>query len=508
MDQSANNKRIAKNTLILYIRMFFTMIVSLYTSRVILNALGVDDYGIYNAVGGFVAMFAVISNSLSAAISRFITFELGKGNKVRINKIFSTSVLIQLLIALCIVLLAITLGTWFLNTKMVIPDDRVYAANWVFYLSILTFVVNLISVPYNACIIAHEQMKAFAYIGILEAVGRLCIAFAIMISPMDKLVFYALLMGLLAGGIRLLYGWYCKRHFEECHFRWVYDKELVTEIFGFAGWNFIGSASGILKDQGVNVLLNIFYGPSVNAARAVATQVSSAVTQFSTNFMTALNPQITKSYATNERQYTFSLICKGARLSFFLLLILSLPILIETKTILTLWLKIVPDYLVPFTRLVLISMLIGSLSQGMITLMLATGDIRKYQLVVGGVVLLDFPLSYIALKLGFSPTSVFVISVFIALVCLFLRLKMLKDMVDFPVKEFVKTVLLRVGGVFLLSLCLPLFITYFMPDSILRFFLNLFVCVLASVIIVWVIGCTTTERKMLLVKAKQLLRLK
>lgn len=508
MDQSANNKRIAKNTLILYIRMFFTMIVSLYTSRVILNALGVDDYGIYNAVGGFVAMFAVISNSLSAAISRFITFELGKGNKVRINKIFSTSVLIQLLIALCIVLFAITLGTWFLNTKMVIPDDRVYAANWVFYLSVLTFVVNLISVPYNACIIAHEQMKAFAYIGILEAVGRLCIAFAIMISPMDKLVFYALLMGLLAGGIRLLYGWYCKRHFEECHFRWVYDKELVKEIFGFAGWNFIGSASGILKDQGVNVLLNIFYGPSVNAARAVATQVSSAVTQFSTNFMTALNPQITKSYATNERQYTFSLICKGARLSFFLLLILSLPILIETKTILTLWLKIVPDYLVPFTRLVLISMLIGSLSQGMITLMLATGDIRKYQLVVGGVVLLDFPLSYIALKLGFSPTSVFVISLFIALVCLFLRLKMLKDMVDFPVKEFVKTVLLRVGGVFLLSLCLPLFITYFMPDSILRFFLNLFVCILTSVIIVWVIGCTTTERKMLLVKAKQLLRLK
>ena len=322
MDQSANSKRIAKNTLMLYIRMFFTMIVNLYTSRVILNALGVEDYGIYNAVGGFVAMFAVISNSLSAAISRFITFELGKGDKARINKIFSTSVLIQLLIALCIVLLAVTLGTWFLNTKMVIPDDRMHAANWVFYLSILTFVVNLISVPYNACIIAHEQMKAFAYIGILEAVGRLGIAFAIMVSPIDKLVFYALLMGLLAGGIRLLYGWYCKRHFEECHFGWVYDKELVKEIFGFAGWNFIGSASGVLKDQGVNVLLNIFSGPSVNAARAVATQVSSAVSQFSTNFMTALNPQITKSYATNEREYTFSLICKGARLSFFLLLLI------------------------------------------------------------------------------------------------------------------------------------------------------------------------------------------
>ena len=490
----------------LYIRMFFTMIVSLYTSRIILETLGVEDYGIYNAVGGFVAMFAIISNSLSAAISRFITYELGKGTQERINKIFSTAVLIQIIISFGIILLAITLGFWFINSKMVIPEDRLNAANWVFYLSVLTFVVNLISVPYNACIIAHEQMKAFAYIGIIEAVLRLGIAFAIIISPIDALVFYALLMCLLAVLIRSLYGTYCKRHFEECHFRWVYDKVLVKEIFGFAGWNFIGASSGVLKDQGVNVLLNIFCGPAVNAARAIAMQVSSAVTLFSTNFMTALNPQITKSYAANEKEYVFSLVCKGARFSFLLLFVLSLPILVETDTILTLWLKVVPDFLVPFTRLVLLSALIGSLSQGMITLMLATGDIRKYQLVVGGVVLLDFPLSYIALKLGFSPSSVFVIAAFIAFCCLFLRLKMLKDMVGFPVGLFVSSVLIRVLIVSLVSMIIPLLLTYFMPTTIFRMLLNGCLCVLVSMASIFVIGCTPLERKMVTSKMKNIFK--
>ena len=506
MKQSANNKRIAKNTLLLYIRMFFTMIVSLYTSRVILNTLGVEDYGIYNAVGGFVAMFAVISNSLSAAISRFITYELGKGTQERINKIFSTAVLIQLLISLGVILLALTLGTWFINSKMVIPSNRLNAANWVFYLSVLTFVVNLISVPYNACIIAHEQMKAFAYIGIVEAVLRLGIAFAIIISPIDNLVFYALLMCLLAIFIRLMYGTYCKRHFEESHFRWVYDKVLVKEIFGFAGWNFIGASSGVLKDQGVNVLLNIFCGPAVNASRAIAMQVSSAVTQFSTNFMTALNPQITKSYAANEKEYVFNLVCKGARLSFFLLFVLSLPILLETETILTLWLKVVPDFLVPFTRLVLVSTLIGSLSQGMITLMLATGDIRKYQLVVGGVVLLDFPLSFIALKLGLSPSSVFVIAIFIALCCLFLRLKMLKDMVGFPVGMYIRNVLLRVSLVSLVSMIIPLLFTYVAPATIFRMLINGGGCILISVVVIFILGCTTSERNLVVSNMKKLIK--
>ena len=500
MLQSANNKRLAKNTFFLYIRMFFTMLVSLYTSRVILNTLGVEDYGIYNAVGGFVAMFAVISNSLSSAISRFITFELGKGTQERINRIFSSAILIQLFIGIAIMILSGTLGSWFINTKMSIPNDRLGAANWVFYLSVLTFVINLISVPYNACIIAHEQMKAFAYIGIVEAVLRLGIAFAIIISPIDKLILYAILMCLIAVFIRLLYGVYCKRHFEECHFKWKIDYALLKDIFSFAGWNFIGSSAGVMKDQGVNILLNIFHGPTVNASRAVAMQVISAVNQFSSNFMTALNPQITKSYAANEKKYSYDIVCMGARLSFFLLYILSLPIIIETNTILTLWLKVVPDYLPTFTRLVLLNTLIGSLSQGMITLMLATGDIRKYQLVVGSMVLLDFPLAYIALKTGFSPDSVFVITIFISICCLFLRLKMLNTMIGFPVYGFIKNVLLRVLLVFIFSMLLPISITYLIPTSILRLFINIAISLLVCIWVVLFIGCTRSERNIVLEK--------
>ena len=248
MNNSANNKRIAKNTLMLYIRMALLMLVTLYTSRVILNALGVEDYGIYSVVGGFVTMFAIISNSLSAAVSRFITFELGKGNVSKINDVFCTSVIIQVIIALIVFALSETLGVWFLNTQLDIPSDRLYAANWVFQFSLITFVVNLISVPYNATIIAHEHMSAYAYMSIIDAVLRLLIAFLIMISPIDKLVFYALLMCLASILMRVIYGLYCKKHFAECKFRWVLKKNLLKEIFGFAGWNFIGAGSGVLRD--------------------------------------------------------------------------------------------------------------------------------------------------------------------------------------------------------------------------------------------------------------------
>ena len=330
-----NNKRIAKNTLLLYFRMLFLMAVSLYTSRVVLNALGVEDFGIYNVVGGVVAMFSVLSGSLSTAISRFITYELGKGNKENLNKIFSSAVTIQFGLAGIIILLAETIGIWFLNIKMNIPEVRMEAANWVFQFSILTFAINLISVPYNASIIAHEKMSAFAYISILEAVGKLTIAYLITISPIDKLIFYAILMCAVALVVRLTYGNYCKRHFSECTYHFSWDKLLLKQMFGFAGWNFIGASSAILRDQGGNVVINLFCGPTVNAARGIAFQVNNAVNQFVTNFMTALNPQITKSYASGDKEYMMTLIFQGARLSFYMLFLLSLPILVNTHYILT-----------------------------------------------------------------------------------------------------------------------------------------------------------------------------
>lgn len=503
---TSNNKRIAKNTLFLFFRMLLTMAVSLYTSRVVLNTLGVEDYGIYNAVGGFVALFAVVSNSLSASISRFITYELGKVNRGKVNEIFSTAVFMQFVISSCVIFLSITVGAWFLNYKMTIPEERLFAANCVFYLSVITFVVNLISVPYNACIIAYERMKAFAYIGIVEAVGRLGIAFAIMISSIDKLILYASLMCIFAVFIRLLYGWYCKRNFIECHFKWHYDKSLIKEIFCFAGWNFIGAASGVLKDQGINVLLNIFCGPAVNAARGIAIQVSTAVTQFSSNFMTAINPQITKSFAAKEYDYSFNLICKSARFSFFLLFIISLPVLLETNTILTLWLKIVPDHLINFTRLVLSIVLIDSLSQGLVTLMLATGRIKIYQLIVGGCVFMNFPLSYILLKNACEPEMVFILSLLISIICLLLRLVMLNQMINFPVRKFIKHVISPIIKVVFISLIILLGIIIFQPNTAFRLFLNILLCIFISSFTIYAIGCTSSERLIIKEKFAKLIR--
>lgn len=276
-DNQSNKKRIAKNTLLLYVRMLFLMVISLYTSRVILNALGVNDFGIYNVVGGVVAMFSILSGSLSAAISRFITFELGKKDEEGLKKVFSASVTIQLALSAIIVILIEAVGVWFLNEKMSIPANRMYAANWVLQFSVITFVINLISVPYNATIIAHERMSAFAYISIFEGVGKLAIAFLITLAPFDRLIFYSILMCSIAVAVRLVYGTYCKRHFVECtyHFRW--DKELLKRMFGFAGWNFIGATSAILRDQGGNIILNLFFGPAVNAARGIANQVNNAM---------------------------------------------------------------------------------------------------------------------------------------------------------------------------------------------------------------------------------------
>lgn len=308
---SDNNKRIAKNTMLLYFRMLFMMVISLYTSRIVLNALGVNDYGIYNVVGGVVAMFAILSGSLSASISRFITFEIGKGNVDRLKEVFCTAINVQIILIVCIIFLMETIGLWFLNYKMVIPEDRLFAANWVFQFSIATFAINLWSIPYNATIIAHEKMSAFAYISIFDAIAKLSAAFLIMYSPLDKLILYAFLIMITGLFQRVLYSVYCKRNFEECCYKLSFNRNITKEMFGFAGWNFIGASSAVLRDQGGNLLINLFFGPSVNAARGVAMSVNSAVLNFVSNFMTALNPQITKNYASGNYSYMFKLAFQG-----------------------------------------------------------------------------------------------------------------------------------------------------------------------------------------------------
>ena len=499
-----NNKRIAKNTLLLYFRMLFLMAVSLYTSRVILNALGVEDYGIYNVVGGVVAMFSMISGTLSAAISRFITFELGKKDKDRLKVVFSSSVTIQLGLAFLIILFAEPIGIWFLNYKMVIPIERLEAANYVLQLSIVNFVINLISIPYNATIIAHERMSAFAYISIAEALGKLLIAYMVVVSPIDKLVFYAILMCIVSIVIRLIYGAYCKKHFEECNYHFAFDKSLLRRMFGFAGWNFIGASSGVLRDQGGNLLINLFAGPSVNAARGIAMQVNSAIASFVTNFMTALNPQIIKSYAAGDYSYMMTLIMQGARLSFYMLLLLSLPVLICTHYILSLWLGVVPDHTVLFIQLVLILSMSESISYPLITAMLATGHIRNYQIVVGGLQLLNLPLSYALLRMGYMPEIIMVVAIFISQCCLVARLYMLRALIHLQISLYMKKVYFNILLVTLFALIIPMPIRMEMEQNFFSFVLLSSLSVVSTFFSIYWIGCNERERRKIKGKMKQL----
>lgn len=497
---SENNKRIAKNTLLLYVRMLFMMAVSLYTSRVVLNALGVEDFGIYNVVGGVVSMFSVLSGSLSAAITRFITYELGVGNQGNLKKIFSSAVTIQIGLAILIILLAEAIGIWFLNVKMNIPDARIEAANWVFQFSVLTFAVNLISVPYNASIIAHERMSAFAYISILEAMGKLAIASLIMVSPMDKLVFYAILMCAVALIVRSAYGVYCKRHFEECTYRFIFDKDLLKRMFGFAGWNFIGATSAVLRDQGGNVVINLFCGPAVNAARGIAFQVNNAISGFVTNFMTALNPQITKSYAAGDRDYMMTLIFQGARLSFYMLLLLSLPVLVNTHYILGLWLKIIPDHAVLFVQLVLVFAMSESISHPLITAMLATGKIRNYQLVVGGLQMMNLPISYILLRMGMFPEMVIVVAIVISQCCLAARLVMLRSMIGLSVRKYMEKVYINVLVVTVIAAVIPFLLAIKLEESFLYFVLLCLTSFICTGIAIYYVGCNKAEQQFILNK--------
>lgn len=497
MDAHAENtKRIAKNTLMLYVRMLFGMLVSLYTSRVVLQALGVEDYGIYNVVGGVVAMFSIISNSLSSSVSRFLTFELGKGNMEGLKRVFSTSLTIQVVLAVMIVLLSETIGLWFLNTHMTIPINRLYAAKWVFHASVFTFVISLLSVPFSASIVSHEKMSAFAYIGILDIILRLLIVLFIAYSGLefDRLIVYALLLVGVVCIMQAIYWNYCTRHFEECKFRLSFDSGYWKEMSSFAGWNFIGGSASLLKDQGVNILLNLFIGPVINAARGIANTVNNVLVSFSNNFMTALNPQITKSYAAGDYEYMFSLVERGSRFSYYILLIFALPVLFETEFILTLWLKSYPEHTVNFVRLILIVTLCDILSNTLINLQSATGRIRNYQLVVGSMLLMNFPLSYLCLKFGYPPESTLIVALVVSVSCLLLRLIFLRAMVGLSVNRFLRKVCMNVLLVTFVAAIIPFLIYIQMSDNVIRFLLICIVTVFCSSLTIYFVGCSANER--------------
>lgn len=447
-NNQSNSKRIAKNTLILYFRMIFLMVISLYTSRVVLATLGVNDFGIYNVVGGFVSMFSVLRAGLISATQRFITFELGRGDEKALKSTYSSSMQIYIMISIIIVIAAESLGIWFIQNKMVIPTDRLFAAQWVFQLSLLTLVIGLISNPQNALIIAHEKMGAFAYISIYEAVAKLLIVYVLTIGGMDKLILYAILMCLVQISLRIIYGIYCKRNFEEAKFSFHIDWDRIKKIYGFTGWSMFGGLASIGFTQGLNMLLNVFFNPAINAARGISVQVQNVINHFATNFQTAINPQIIKSYASNELDYMYKLIFASSKFSFYLILFLALPVMMETEQILSLWLKEVPEYASIFFRLMIITTMIDGISNPIMRSVDASGNIRNYQLIVGGILLCIVPIAYIVLKLGGEPYTVFVVHIIMGLIAFAMRLRLANRLTGIPLGEYVNKVLVKVLLVF------------------------------------------------------------
>jgi len=494
-----NMQRIAKNTMMLYVRMMFMMFLGLFTSRIVLTALGEDDFGVYNVVGGVVAMFTVISGSLTAAVTRFITFEMGKGSQGQVQKVYSTAVLVLALLSLIVAVLAEPVGLWFIENEMTIEPSRIPAARWVLHFSILSFVINLMSVPQMASITAHEQMSVYAGIGILDGVLRFVVALLTSRSSFDRLALYAALMTSVVLVVRLAYGIYCRRHIPECRYRMVFEPSLLKEMFAFASWNFIGSASGVLRDQGGNILINVFFGTAVNAARGVAAQLNGAIQSFVTNFMTAVNPQITKSYASGDKEYTFALVRKSSRMSYYLLFVFALPVLFTTDYLMELWLKDVPEYSVSFVQLFLVFSLCESLSRPLMTALLATGRIRNYQLTVGGIQLLNIPISYIVLTKGGAPEMTIVVSIVISVISLFMRLLMFSRMTGFSIRYFLKQVLLNVFVVTVSALAIPFVLSeFYCADDFLSFGVMASITFLAAVLSVFYLGMTGPERKSVL----------
>ena len=491
----SNNKRIAINTIMLYFRMFLTMGVSLFTSRIILQSLGVNDYGIYNVVAGFVSMFTFINSAMTSATQRYITFAIGKGENTRINTVFSTCVNIHAILSIILIIIAETIGLWFLNTHMTIPEERMTSANIVYQLAILSTIVMMLSVPYNAMIVAYEKMSAFAYISILDVTFKLLIAYILFVSTYDRLILYAVLMFAVQAMIRFIYQKYCNKNFKESRYHWVWDKNLFKEMVSFSIWSLFGNLACVFSGQGVNVALNMFFGPAVNAARGVAFQVQSAVNGFSGNFQMAMNPQITKNYANGNIDSMHSLIFASSKYSYYLLFMISLPVILEADTILNVWLAEVPPHTINFLRIVLFTTIINAMAGPFTISAQANGNIKLYQMVVGGILLLSLPLSYIGLKIFHQPEIVYIVDLIIVLTSQIARLYFMRWMVGLSIRIYMKKVVLPVIAVTVISMIVPLLIYNNMSKgSILSFFSVCAISMTSIALTIYFVGINKNER--------------
>ena len=496
MSAESNNKRIAKNTFYLYFRTILIMLISLYTSRVILDVLGVEDFGIFNAVGGVVSMLTILTGSLSAAISRYITYELGKNsdNIQRLQTIFSVSIKIQVWLGVFIIILGETIGLWFVNNQLNLPHDRMIAANWVWHCSLLSFFIGLINVPYNAAIIAHERMSAFAIVSIVESVLRLLICFLLLLSPFDKLAIYAVLHLLVMFIIRLIYSIYCHHNFAECRYIKASNKGLTKEMMSFAGFSFLNNTANILNSQGLNVLVNIFFGVVLNAARGIASQIEGAILQLVNNFTLAVNPQITKAYATDDKSRMFQLVCMGSKYAYFMLLFIAIPVFLETDILLSIWLTTVPYLAAVFIRLSIIGGMIKMLGNTGFTACMATGNIKNYSILITSVGILAFPLTWLAFYLGASPEYAYYVFIAVYVVVEVVRLYLMKKMLQFPPMMFIREVIIKILYVTPLAAMIPFFISDLMDEGFVRLILVIATSSITTVLTIYYVGINHKER--------------
>lgn len=495
-DSSSNNKRIAKNTVFLYIRMLVLMVLSLYTSRVVLAAIGVEDYGIYNVVGSIIVLFTFINNAMISSTQRYLNFELGRKDKLRAQKVFSISLNIHIFIALFILILSETVGLWFLNTTIQYPESREVAVHITYQLSILTAVIKIIRTPYNAAIIVHERMSFYAYLSMLEAVLQLAIVFMLQLFNFDKLILYSFLLCLVALIVFLCYYAYCRKSFEVCQYKAFKDRMLYRQLLSFSGWSLLGGAANMGAAQGLNMLLNVFFGVTLNAAMGIANQVNTAVVSFVQNFQTAFNPQIVKSYAANELEYFKKLILTTSKYSYLLLFVIALPIYICCPEILNLWLTEVPEFAVSFCRLMLVYSLLDALQGPLWFSVQATGKIKTYQILMSLMIFSNIPIAYVLLKLGYSPVSVIATRCVVNGAILFVRVWYLKRLYEFPVLEFIKNVILRITPITIIAYviaCIPIGIT----TPVVKVLVVLMETVVVNLLLITFVGLNRNEKSII-----------
>ncbi|MBR3443785.1 MAG: lipopolysaccharide biosynthesis protein [Bacteroidaceae bacterium] len=469
MSEIVDNKRIAKNTLFLYARMLLIMLVGLYTVRVVLDILGAEDYGIYNVVGGVIAMFSFLTNSMVSASQRYFAYYIGKQNQERLSQYFVITCLCYFSIGLIVLILAESIGLWFVMNKLTIPEERMHAALVVYQCSIFNFVLRLLVIPHQSFIIAKERMNIYAYISIVEVILQLLIVYMLNVIEYDHLEVYGVLhciTGLIISGWYIFYSRY---NFKETKLYKYFNRTQFFDLLSYSGWNLLGVFSAVCRSQGINILLNMFFTPAVNAARAVAYQINSAVTTFANNFFTAVKPQITKQFAAGEQNSMMTLIYRSSRFCYFILFFLALPILFEVPILLELWLKDVPDYTILFARLVIINAMIDSLGHPLMTAIQATGRIRAYQVVTAGLLLLNLPLSYIFLKMGYPPQTTMIISIGVSIVAQLSRLVFANKMISMNITSYIREVLGPVTVVTLLSALTPFVLTAVLEDGLVEF---------------------------------------